>query len=414
MNLNQRIIFWGTILAALALAATDFSVSLQKYSRAEYWQSLDHLPELSRDHLVTAIEAARVYYLNHQLKEGNFLYAFEVVSNQQFSDDNQVRQAGALWGLSCLNRDRFNENTRRAVLSGLEFFIANRKKFPEGQLIITYPGEDVLKTGTVALFCLAITEFLIGQEKFLPAEVKHRYESVLLDHLRYLQHLELPDGSWVHVHDLPSGYRDPVGKSYYDGEALLAYCKAARYLQREELLPRIQFALPRLIQRYLLDCWKPGGNPEETKGFSQWGAMAFAECVEAGWEHTDGAAEAAMALAWWQIHSNKIESRDGNTAYAVEGLIASWRVAKQRGDQPSMAILRAVSERCLARLMLCQIGGPFHSQNEFFQSLPRIEPRAFGGITAAVHSGAIRIDNVQHQLHAMLLALTYFYPEITD
>lgn len=412
--MNKKFLPLLLMLTVLASFAEELPAELRKYAGQEYWQTLDDAPAISKDILLTSIEAARAYYLNHQLKEGNFLYAFDVVSNQQFSDDNQVRQAGALWGLSCLNRDRFTENTRRAVLASLEFFIANRKKLPDGQLVITYPGEDVLKTGTVALFCLAITEFLLGQEKFLPPEVKDKYETILLEHLQYLQSMELPDGSWAHVYDLPSGYRDPIGKSYYDGEALLAYCKAVRYLRREELLPRIQFAVPKLIHRYLLDCWKPGGDPEESKGFSQWGAMAFAECVEAKWEKTAGAAEAAMALAWWQIYSNKLEARGGNTAYAIEGLIASWRVAKCQQDQKSMALLRAVSERCLGRLMLCQIGGPFHTRNEFFNSLPRIQPRAFGGITAAANSGAIRIDNVQHQLHAMLLAVKYFYADIPN
>jgi hypothetical protein len=410
-NMKRIFILYLIILPALLLSAADLPALLQPYAKPEYWQEREVAPAISKETLVTAVEAARAYYLNHQLQEGNFLYAFDVVSNQQFPDDNQVRQAGALWGLSCLNRDRFTENTRRAVLAGLEFFLSNRKKLTDGQLVVTYPGDEMLKTGTVALFCLAVTDFLIGQEKFLPPEVRSKYETALQEQLRYLQSMELPDGSWAHVYDLPSGYRDPVGKSYYDGEALLAYCKAARYLRRDELLPRIQFALPKLIQKYLLDCWKPGGNAEETRGFSQWGAMAFAECVEAQWEQTDGAAEAALALGWWQIHSNKIEAKAGNTAYAVEGLIASWRVAKCRQDQASMTALRAVSERCLGRLMLCQIGGPFHTKNEFFNSLPRIQPRAFGGITAAPDSGAIRIDNVQHQLHAMLLALKYFYPE---
>jgi hypothetical protein len=77
---------------------------------------------ITRDHLITAIEAARVYYLNQQFKEGNFLYAMDLSTGKYYDDDNQVRQAGALWGLSCLNRDRFTENTRRALLAGIDFF----------------------------------------------------------------------------------------------------------------------------------------------------------------------------------------------------------------------------------------------------------------------------------------------------
>jgi len=393
----------------LQITAQNFSTRLQKYTQPSYWESLDLAPVITRDHLITAIEATRVYYLNQQFKEGNFLYAMDLSSGKYFDDDNQVRQAGALWGLSCLNRDRFTENTRRALLAGIDFFERNRKKISSGEMILNYPGEDVLKTGTVALFCLSLTEFLIGQAEFLPPDVCQRYQDLLDQQLAWLQSMEMADGSWAGQFDLPSGYREKVGNPYYDGEALLAYCRAARLLKRDKLLPRIRTALPLLLEKYTVKCWEPGGDSDETKGFYQWGSMSCAEVVEAGWDNADLAAQATLAMAWWQIYDNKLEARGGNTAYALEGLIAAWRIAKARKDQQNMDLIRPVIERCLGRLMIWQVGGPFLKLNPYLTNLPRIHPKAYGGITSALNSNIIRIDNVQHQLHAMLLALQYLY-----
>ena len=402
-------LFFVTLCCCLQINAESFAVRLQKYTQPSYWESLDLAPVITREHLITAIEATRVYYLNQQFKEGNFLYAMDLSSGKYYDDDNQVRQAGALWGLSCLNRDRFTENTRRALLAGIDFFERNQKKIPSGEMILCYPGEDVLKTGTVALFCLTLIEFLIGQEEFLPVQVRQRYQDLLDQHLAYLQSMEMGDGSWVSQYDLPSGYREQVASPYYDGEALLAYCRAARLLKRDKLLPRIRTALPLLLEKYTVKCWEPGGDSDETKGFYQWGSMACAEVVEAGWDHADLAGQATLAMAWWQIYDNKLEARGGNTAYALEGLVAAWRIAKARNDQKSMDLIRPVIERCLGRLMVWQVGGPFMKQNTHLTHLPRIHPKAYGGITSALNSNIIRIDNVQHQLHAMLLALQYLY-----
>ena len=44
-------------------------------------------------------------------------------------------------------------------------------------------------------------------------------------------------------------------------------------------------------------------------------------------------------------------------------------------------------------------------------SLKNVVPEAYGGITAAQNSPLVRIDNVQHQVHATLLTIKYLYPE---
>lgn len=385
---------------------------LQPYTLMDAWQHEIQTPPLTREILMQSLEAARAYYLNQQKTDGNFKYLLDLSDGKTSDDDNQVRQAGAIWGLSCLNRDFFNEPTRRALLLGFDFFIRNIKTLPTGETVIVYPGEKNLNSGTVALFCLALTDFLAGQDKYLDQNTKDKYRRILFTHLQFLRTMELDDGSWSRAYELSSGIRKPVPSSYYDGEALLAYCKAARLYNRKDLIRRINFALPRLIHRYTVQTWQPDGDQDLTKGFYQWGSMAFAEYVEAGWEpHAKLAADAAMALAWWQIDENQLEAKKANVAYAVEGLAATWRIARMTKREAEEKRLKSVIDNIMGKLILCQYKGPFMQYNPYLTSLKNVVPEAYGGITAAQNSPFVRIDNVQHQVHATLLMLEYLYPE---
>ena len=385
---------------------------LQPYTLMDAWQHEIQTPPLTREILMQSLDAARAYYLNQQKTDGNFKYLLDLSDGKTSDDDNQVRQAGAIWGLSCLNRDFFNEPTRRALLLGFDFFIRNIKTLPTGETVIVYPGEKNLNSGTVALFCLALTDFLAGQDKYLDQNTKDKYRRILFTHLQFLRTMELDDGSWSRAYELSSGIRKPVPSSYYDGEALLAYCKAARLYNRKDLIRRINFALPRLIHRYTVQTWQPDGDQDLTKGFYQWGSMAFAEYVEAGWEpHAKLAADAAMALAWWQIDENQLEAKKANVAYAVEGLAATWRIARMTKREAEEKRLKSVIDNIMGKLILCQYKGPFMQYNPYLMSLKNVVPEAYGGITAAQNSPFVRIDNVQHQVHATLLMLEYLYPE---
>lgn len=393
-------------------ALEETTKELQPYTLMDAWQHEIQTPPLTREILMQSLEAARAYYLNQQKTDGNFKYLLDLSDGKTSDDDNQVRQAGAIWGLSCLNRDFFNEPTRRALLLGFDFFIRNIKTLPTGETVIVYPGEKNLNSGTVALFCLALTDFLAGQDKYLDQNTKDKYRRILFTHLQFLRTMELDDGSWSRAYELSSGIRKPVPSSYYDGEALLAYCKAARLYNRKDLIRRINFALPRLIHRYTVQTWQPDGDQDLTKGFYQWGSMAFAEYVEAGWEpHAKLAADAAMALAWWQIDENQLEAKKANVAYAVEGLAATWRIARMTKREAEEKRLKSVIDNIMGKLILCQYKGPFMQYNPYLMSLKNVVPEAYGGITAAQNSPFVRIDNVQHQVHATLLMLEYLYPE---
>ena len=411
---------WAAALHAVAGQAMTPSLptltstqreEMHRAAQRRHWLEMQAKTTVERTLLVQSLEAARAYYLNQQLPQGNFVYARDIVSNESYEDDNQVRQAGALWGLACLNRDRPTNPSRRAVVRGLDFFFRNSTPLRMGHTAPVYPGTSVVKTGTAALVCLAITELWRGQENYMTGAGRGLYDSWLSIYLDYLRAMEMDDGSWGGKYHITSNQREPIASPYYDGETLLAYCRAARYMGRKELIPRIEAAAPLLAARYTVDAWKKNLDSEETKGFFQWGCMAFAEYVEAEWKQADLIADAATALAYWQLYEYEAHTKDGNTAYAVEGLLGVYKIARLQGKTQLMTQIRTVVEDILSHIVTWQVGGPAEKANPFLAELPVKAPGVQGGIMSSKDSGKVRIDIVQHQVHAMLMALKILYPE---
>ena len=395
------------------VSAEEWRERVRHFADESAWTKQDHYPELTRNALIDSIEAARVYLLNQQKPEGNFRYEYDIVLGRFIEDDNAVRQAGTLWSLASLVRDRPTQATRNSVVRGLDFFFRWSRPLALGRVAPVYPETRTVKTGTVALVSLALIDFMRGQEVFMNTAGRGFYDSWLTKYLDYLTAMELETGSWGGLYDMDLEKRIAKSSPYYDGECLLAYCRAARYSGRDELIPRLESIAPLLAEKYTVEAWKEDVDSDETKGFFQWGAMAFAEYAAAGWKDADTIAETAYALAWWCIHEHRIEIRNGNTGYAVEGLLAVEKLARDRGDTDVADRLAHVSSNILSRLITWQFGGPFEDANPFFKE-HKEQLRAFGGIMNRRNSGIIRIDVVQHQLHAMLMALNQLFPEEKD
>ena len=408
---------------------TVWQTELAGLARLEAWhRNLPKLPEITSTALDQAIEAARFYILAQQSSQGNFRYAMDI-TDPEFSDtsDNAVRQAGTLWSICNLNRDRFTEPTRQACLLSIDFFIHNTRPLPNSdQKVVTYKAQRKIKTGMVALFCLALTDFIDGQEKYMPADQLQQYRETLEQNLRFLQSQERPDGFWnkelsleEDAIQLPPGELPPTSP-YYNGEALLAYLFAIRYYKGhpeitavEGLEERVHMAVPKLLKFYAVDSLKPDGDSSQTKGFFQWGLMSCAlyHDLFPSSPNTPIVDNAALALSWWQIYNNRMDTKNGNTAYAIEGLVAAWHIAHENGRSVEAKRLRNAIEDTLCRLMSWQVGGPFEQYNPFLMKYKDTIPQAaYGGVTDRANSGYIRIDNVQHQLHAMLLARKYLWP----
>lgn len=387
----------------------DFEGRLEYFADEANWMRVSEAGTLDRELLNSSVEGMRHYYLRHQRADGSFDYEYELGRGARSAQDNQVRQAGAAWGLASLFRERPTVDTQKAVIRGLDFFFRCTEAFPGGLSAPAYPGRDGVKTGMVALVCLGITDFVRGTERVGQRGGKGIYVAWLGQYLEFLQAMELGDGSWSEGYIPAEKQAVRTGNPYSDGECLLAYCRAARYMRHEDLVPRIEAFAPVLARRYVVDAWEDDPDSDLTKGFFPWGCLAFLEYIEAGWRDGEILGDAVLAMAWWMIHRHGVRFRQRNTGYAVEGLLAAYRVAQLRQDHAAAERLREVIEEVLLRLTGWQVGGPLKDRTPFLRK-QRPDPRALGGVMDREDSGLIRIDIVQHQLHASLLALKYLFP----
>lgn len=395
-------------------AAEDFPQRLREHVERLKWRRSKAPTELTRETLEVSLRLGRQFLVNNQRKEGNFHYEYDFVGQALSQEDNGVRQAGALWGLALLHLDHPGSDTGQALSRGLDFFL-DRTCAGAGRqgLALSYPGGRRCESGMVALVGLAIIDTLraeAGGTASMPPPRREQLEAVLDGFLRHLAALQREDGRFAEAWDPEARQASGRASPYADGEILLCMTKAARYLGRESLRPLIEKLAPKLAEFYTLESWAEAADSNLTKGFFQWGCMAFWEYREAGWEGSKVMDDAILALNWWMIHVHEVGTKSRNTAYSVEGLVQGYRVASSLGLIEVRDVLDGTIKDILSRLTTWQVGGPLRDRNVFLVQNPTRDPLAMGGVMNAKNEGTLRIDVTQHQTHALVLAMRHLYP----
>ncbi len=383
------------------------------------WKSRSEKRKLTREILEDSFKLGAQYLVSNQKSEGNFNYQYDFILKIMDKGDNQVRQAGALWGVALIFRHAPDVEKLAALQKGLDFFFLHTKGADGGRKYIKYPGERSCSTGTVALTALAIIETLRAQNSILETgaadsslllteERRRQLEEYLDAYLAFLKGQIISSGHFSR--SFTFGRKLPLMSSpYFDGESLLAMCKAARYLGRTEYLPTIEKTARILAEDYTVKAWAKDKDSNNTKGFYQWGSMAFNEYSGAGWKDSKLLEDVTLTLGWWMIHTHKTLIRTRNTAYAYEGLVSAYDIARRRDDKAAMADLGYTIDRGLYKLTSWQVGGPLVKENSFLKRRPTTDKLAVGGVMNHRRQAPLRIDVTQHQMHAVILALNKVY-----
>jgi UDP-N-acetylmuramoyl-tripeptide--D-alanyl-D-alanine ligase len=359
---------------------------------------------LSRAELDRSLELGRGYLVRHQRPEGNFDYEYDWRKQQLSPGDNQVRQAGALWGLGLLYQDHPEPELARAIEKGISFFDRQSATAPDGRRCVGYPGETLGVTGTVALVALTYVEYLRSSPR---AAADEAHLARLAAYLQYLVGARNADGRWYGNYTLSDCRPTGEPSSYSDGEALLALVKAAKYLGRRELYAVAREAAEAGYQHNVEQALGGNADSDVTKGYYQWSSMAFYELYTSGLADIERYGDWVLRLADWMIDEHRILWRSRNTGYAFEGIIHAYEVARRRGDQARMAKYACVTDTGLEKLTSWQLGGPLPSPH--LRGAGAADPQALGGVQNGAFAPELRIDVTQHQMHAVLLARRYLY-----
>jgi UDP-N-acetylmuramoyl-tripeptide--D-alanyl-D-alanine ligase len=358
---------------------------------------------LTRALLDQSLELGTGFLLNNQRPEGNFVYAYDWQTEEVLAEDNPVRQAGATWSLSLIHHETGDPAVRAALERALAFFTTHSRA-ADGRRWIVYPGTDKGSTGTVALVALAHIDLLrrpAGLDEVQQAAIRLRLD----EYMAFLLSARRPTGLfhryYAHEDGTPSGPATP----YADGEALLAFTKAARYLDESQWRA---VAEAEAEAGYHLNVETPRASesdPKVTKGYYQWSSMAWLELIDAGWK-PDVYAERLIELAVWMIDDHRTLSRTRNTGYAYEGIVPAWAVAERRQD-PRSEKLACTIHQGIRKLTAWQVGSV--NANAFTRKAPA-DLRSRGGVQNHAAESLLRVDTTQHQMHAVILTRRHFIP----
>jgi hypothetical protein len=361
---------------------------------------------LTIEMLDRSLAVGGAFLLNNQRDAGNFNYEYDFVAEGVTDEDNAVRQAGALWGLSLLHLANPSPETAQAVARGLKFYRKHDRK-RGGMTWPLYPEQTSGQTNMVALLVLAMVDLLRDDD--LDAKIRHRVESQLDRYLRFLLSLRRSTGLFYGRYNIATGQGMGASSPYADGEALLAMLRAARYAGARRLKATILASAKIMHIRYVKVALERDRDSNTTKGFYQWGSMAFFEIHDAGWDLDGQFARNTIDMAHWMIDVHRTLRRSKNTGYAHEGIAVACELARRTGDEAAATKFADVVRKGLYKLTSWQVGGP--NPNQFLLEHPTEQLKAVGGVMNSAHDPVLRIDVTQHQMHAVILAKRYVFEQ---
>jgi len=218
---------------------------------------------------------------------------------------------------------------------------------------------------------------------------------------------------------------------YYDGESLLAMIKAAKYLGTAfvPLWPLAAGTAQRMHQRYIVEAQQNDVDSDLTKGCYQWLSMSLFELASVtfgsgkkdrfdlpiaiqGLYHPEKFGVWLIDLANWMIETHKVLIKRRNTGYSFEGIVhaLAWGThvlsASNNGNaEVSFHVLKKLHctiHEGMAKLVSWQVGMGAEDNDENWDGISGL-----GGIQNAANEAPLRVDVVQHQMHATIISRRY-------
>eukprot|EP00747_Dinoflagellata_sp_TGD_P166070 gnl/TRDRNA2_/TRDRNA2_188303_c0_seq1.p1 gnl/TRDRNA2_/TRDRNA2_188303_c0~~gnl/TRDRNA2_/TRDRNA2_188303_c0_seq1.p1 ORF type:complete len:442 (-),score=52.74 gnl/TRDRNA2_/TRDRNA2_188303_c0_seq1:72-1397(-) len=369
---------------------------------------------LTEDHMREALSLGSNYMLSSMRPSGEFVYEFDYEKGRETEDDdfgdmvNPVREACGVWGLSLMLLDAVLEGSSmpRELLDGLRrslnFFAASSRSFDDGRRVVVYPGLEAVpgKTGTVAVLALAHIDFLrtslpVGHER-------EKYLNHLTGLLKSLKSSVKADGRVHRKYRNNDGHFFREHSPHFDGEVLLAFVKAAKYLDFEEYWPTVRLMVDAGWKKNVKNGLRAGTDNENMKGYYQWSSMAWYELLTSS--HADEYSafrHRIVKYGLWIVNKHKLLKRTRNFGYAFEGLIPAFLIAKDLSDWDALETLGCAIDRGMRKVSSMQLGHPLATG---LAKHARLSNRTRGGVQDAFKETKLRIDTTEHQMHAAILA----------
>jgi UDP-N-acetylmuramoyl-tripeptide--D-alanyl-D-alanine ligase len=348
-----------------------------------------------------SLELGRTYLLNCQRPNGSFIYERHAERGTDLVTRHATREMGGLWGLALFHRQNPTPETAAAIARALEHYARHAKRTATGGLYLCEPAAIEGSTNLMALYVLSLQDFLAADQD-LVADRRAAIERDLSDAVTFLLSLRLPGGRFAAAYRCPDGRGIGSPNPYADGEVLLALTRAAKAEGADPNLRTIVLESAAVMYgEYVRTALRANPDSDDTKGFYQWGSMAFYELFTTGWPGTQPYAARAIALARWMTDVHGVTERGRNNGYAFEGLAVAWELARLTGDTRNEKHIADAIAQGFSKLLSLQIGSPV-AGNAVPPSFLK-HPDVRGGVLNQPGDPRLRIDTTQHQMHAAML-----------
>lgn len=380
---------------------------------------------LTASDLKTSQELGRHFLLVSQKENGEFHYEYDWKKElDSEGEPSPIRIAGAAWGMALMALDQGEENGGKpdqelvaALRRALDFFDQHSKDFEDGRRIVVYPGLEKKygSTGALAVLALAHIDYLRGiaetkADGEADAEEEERSRKEHLHGLLLSLKGSLRKDDLVHKH-----YHNKDGEflgestPYYDGEVLLAFTKAAKYLGMTEYWPIAKRMAEAGWDLNVKEGLEEGKDLDVMKGYYQWSSMAWYELLTSEKESEfQDYKQRLVDFGLWQVNVHDLLSRTRNIGYAFEGLVPAYLLATELEDDGGEAaeVLGCAIDQGLRMVSAMQLGHPLAQgvAREAGESAAEVPERFRGGVQNSLDLAPLRIDTTQHQMHAVLMA----------
>lgn len=365
-------------------------VAMQRGSRFVPFTDVTH------DNVVRLRDDLASWMIRNIHDDGRMTYKYYPSRGSEAESNNVIRQ---LMGTVCLNRLARTSGDQKVSAMAERNLAYNLDQFyvSEGDLgFIQFQGE--IKLGAAAMATLAVVES--------PARL--RFVEMEARLLRFLEYMWEPTGAF-------RSFFRPIERAYdnqnfYPGEALVTWAAVMERQPSDSLLNRFMASVG-----YYREWHQARRNP----AFVPWHTMAYAamwrqtgkrELLEYIFEMNDW----LSTLQQWQEapcddlrgrfydkqHPEYGPPHASSDGVYLEGLVDAFELARRIGDTARAQRYRRVLLRGLRHLMQLQ----YRTDVDMYYISKR--DRVLGGLKTTLYDNAIRIDNVQHTLMAVLKIVT--------
>jgi hypothetical protein len=358
---------------------------------------------LDKELVTHSLNLCKDYILKNQKFIGNFNYQYNLITKKFAHQDNSVRQAATTWALSLYYNETGDTIVEKALLKALDFFISYSRITDSNERFFIYPGENTGDEGAVAMVSLALIDYLRSAND-LSDEKNKIFRQYLDEFIKFLLLARDSTNLWHSKYNHFNGKPYDMNSPYYDGESLLALVKAAKYLNRGDLVSKVLQSADKCYERYVeVEIKQDTSN--WLKSFYQWGVMSYFEIITSGWPNIEKYGDYINLMTDWMIDMYKVDNKLGAVPY--EGILHAYKLAIIRNDEKYLLKLKPIIETNIIKQIRLQVGGPI--PNNYSKTFNITDNRIIGGILSPGLLPLIRIDNVQHQMSALLYTRCYYF-----